>query len=323
MRNHLGYMSFLIFAMVLGFLYRRFMDKYNKNDKLYKYDLIKKYLLTESSLAKSKKPIIWIHIPYELNSRVWESFGSRNTTNLNLPYMTMCIESVIRHCGNNFNICLIDDNSFNNFLPGWNINISETATPIKEKLRHLAIVKTIYNYGGMVVPPSFLCLHNLYNMYSTNATKHKPFIVETYSKGNNQVNFLPDTSFFGAQKNNEVLAMYSYYLENLISKDQTEESNFLQECNKWFYNQVFNYGTTNIVDGKQIGVKNMSQKPIMLEDLFSETYMDFGESMLGLYIDEHELLKRTNYNWFCYLNEQDIYKTKNVLGLLFLKSINN
>ena len=41
------------------------------------------------------------------------------------------------NCGNSFNICLIDDNSFKNILPDWNINLD--------------IVKEAYpdiNWGG-------------------------------------------------------------------------------------------------------------------------------------------------------------------------------
>ena len=46
-------------------------------------------------LAQSKKPIVWIHIPYEINSRSWDSFYSRNSENLNQPYLYLTIESII------------------------------------------------------------------------------------------------------------------------------------------------------------------------------------------------------------------------------------
>ena len=110
---NLDYVSMLIIIMVLGFLYRRFMDKYD-NEELQNYEKIKKYLLNDSSIAKSKKPVLWIHIPYELNSRSWDSFYSRTNTNLNLPFINLTIQSVIEQCGKSFKICLIDDLSFKN-----------------------------------------------------------------------------------------------------------------------------------------------------------------------------------------------------------------
>ena len=46
--------------MAVGFAYRRYVDKYETDDELKEYNLIKKYLLNESSITRSKKPIIWI-----------------------------------------------------------------------------------------------------------------------------------------------------------------------------------------------------------------------------------------------------------------------
>ena len=101
---NLDYIYMLIFIMVIAFFYRRFLDKYD-NEELQNYEKIKKYLLNDSSIAKSKKPILWIHIPYELNSRSWESFYSRTSTNLNLPFINLCIQSIIDKCGKSFKIC--------------------------------------------------------------------------------------------------------------------------------------------------------------------------------------------------------------------------
>lgn len=49
------------------------------------YDLIKKYLLNDSPLYGYNRPKIWIHSKYEINSRKWKDFYSRNTTDLNQP----------------------------------------------------------------------------------------------------------------------------------------------------------------------------------------------------------------------------------------------
>ena len=35
----------------------------------------------------SEKPILWLYNDYETNTRNWEDFGSRKTTNLNQPYL--------------------------------------------------------------------------------------------------------------------------------------------------------------------------------------------------------------------------------------------
>jgi len=320
---NLDYIYTLVFLMGSGFLYRRFIEKF-ENDDLREYNLIKKYLLSESSIAKSKKPILWIHIPYEINSRSWESFYSRNSDNLNQPYLYLTIESIIKTCGKSFKICLIDDNSFGNLIPGWTIELNKVGSPTKEKIRQLAIAKLIYNYGGMTVPKSFLCFKNLDTIYNDYTQNDKMFAFENICKNTTKIDFIPDSTFYGAQKNNEIVKNYCSFLEILISKDYSDESTFLSESNKWLYNETFNNKTINAINGKLSGVKDKNNKKILIDNLFEENFNNFYPSMYGLHIDDVELLKRTKYNWFCYLHENKILTDcNNTLGKLFNQSKNN
>ena len=81
------------------------------DEELEKYDLIKKYLLN-SNENLGGKPILWVHTTHNINARHWLNFGSRNTLQLNQPYILSCIETIVRHCSDSFHICLIDDSSF-------------------------------------------------------------------------------------------------------------------------------------------------------------------------------------------------------------------
>ena len=103
----------LIIFVILGHYYNE-----KDNRKLDKYDLIQEYLLNEWS---DKKPILWIHNHYQMNARKWKNFSSRNSKKLNQPYIQLCIQSIIKHCGNSFNIVLISDTSFQKLIPNWNI----------------------------------------------------------------------------------------------------------------------------------------------------------------------------------------------------------
>ena len=80
---------FILFfiLIVLGVLYKRFEDKRIKEEEGDTYESIQKYLLDGTTLGESKKPILWIHVPYEYNSRHWLSFGSRSSLELNQPYL--------------------------------------------------------------------------------------------------------------------------------------------------------------------------------------------------------------------------------------------
>ena len=58
MNYYLKYILLLILLTVIGILYERYNKKIMRNQMLDDNDLIKKYLLQQSDLANSKKPIM-------------------------------------------------------------------------------------------------------------------------------------------------------------------------------------------------------------------------------------------------------------------------
>jgi hypothetical protein len=124
-------------------------------------ELIRKYLLNESPLYGMNRPKLWIHSTYEKNARQWKDFYSRNTTDLNQPYIHLTIKSIINHCGADFNICLIDDETFSKLIPTWEVNMATLSEPHKSTYREVGMLQLLYLYGGIIVPNSFICMQNL------------------------------------------------------------------------------------------------------------------------------------------------------------------
>jgi hypothetical protein len=152
--------SFAVLVLA-AILYERFRLGAQDDEDARNYRLIRKYLLNDSSIARSGLPILWVHIEYEKNARWWPSFGSRSTDDLNQPYVYLTIKSLIDRCGGDFNICLIDDDTFGKILPGWTVDFDRISDPVKNKMRNLALTRVLYHYGGLTVPASFLCMKNL------------------------------------------------------------------------------------------------------------------------------------------------------------------
>ena len=159
------YVFMLVLLVLVGSMHDKFIDYDTQNEKKDHYQMVKQYLLKESSLGKSSAPIIWIHVDPEINARWWASFGSRNTRCLNQPYQLLCIKSIIDKCGGNFNVCLIDDDSFAKIIPGWMVDMRRIARPIVGKIRELALARILHYYGGMLVPSSFICFKDLSGIY--------------------------------------------------------------------------------------------------------------------------------------------------------------
>ena len=306
-------------SLILGAIYNKYKSSEENDEQMRNYTLVKKYLLNDSSLAQSKKPIIWIHMVYETNSRWWPSFGSRNTDDLNQPYQYLTLKSIIDKCGNDFNVCLIDDDTFQNILPGWTINLALVADPIKSKIRQLALAKILFTFGGCIVPSSFLCFQNLMSTYTNLTANNKMFVGELVSRNDTsvQVDFFPDTKFMGCQKNCPLMSDFINYLELNTSTDFTSESNFMGSYNRWCYDKIA-HGEMNMLAADRVGAKEENGKPITLEMLMSTKFLSLSGKVLGLYIPADEILKRTAYQWFARMSAKQALSSETMIGKYLL-----
>lgn len=281
------------------------------------YEMIKKYLLNDSPLYGYNKPKIWIHSKYEINARKWKDFYSRNTTDLNQPYIHLTIKSIINHCGNDFHICLIDDETFSKLIPSWDINLSNVAEPFRSQYRQLGLCELVYYYGGMVVPNSFLCMKNLKPLYEEGISGSVPFVCENNNRTMNVVAnskggkmlFVPDISFMGAKKNDPtVLEMVKYLKHRSQNFHFTNEYEFLgdtsQLCLSYIQSQQM-----NLIGGELIGVKNNKQKPILLENIMEEEYLDLDPKCYGIYIPREDILNRPKFQWFAVMEIAQLLNT--------------
>ena len=158
----------LLSIYVISSYYKQY-QKTEATDELENNNLmINEYLLQDIKSNKLKKPILWIHIPYKKNARKWDSFYSRSNENINQDYIYLCVKSIIDKCGQSFHVCVIDDNSFQKMLPNWNIDMTIIDEPILDYMRTLGLMKLMYNYGGMLVPYSFVCYRDLIDVYNNN-----------------------------------------------------------------------------------------------------------------------------------------------------------
>jgi hypothetical protein len=318
----------LLFSVVTAISY--VASKYNSSiDKTDEYELIKKYLLNDSPLYGFNRPKLWIHSKYELNARKWKDFQSRNTTDLNQPYLHLTIKSIINHCGKDFNICLIDDESFSKLIPSWEIDLVNIAEPMKSHYRELGMLQLLYYYGGMVVPNSFICLKNLKQVYDHSVSMNKPFVCENINrsvnllKQRNSLPFLPSTFFMGANKNDNTIKIL---LEHVKGRNKNPyfntESDFLADTSNAILDLAKSDHLTLIL-GQSIGVKTRNKKQILLEDLMAENYLDLSDDIFGIYIPADEVLSRTKYQWFASLSQEEILESNLIIAKYLKASIVN
>jgi hypothetical protein len=308
---------FILFfiLIVLGFFYKRFEDKRMREESGDTYEAIQKYLLDDVTLGKSKKPILWIHVPYEYNSRNWLSFGSRSSFDLNQPYLYLTVRSILKQCDDSFTVCIIDDASFKRLIPGWNINMTTISDPILSNMRMMGLMKLLYIYGGLVCPISFVCLKNLHGLYEKGIRGEKMFVCETVDRNSTStdVDFFPNFSFCGAPKECETVRELCSFIERTSSHDYTAETKFLGNYDKWCKQRIEN-GTMNMIEGVEIGTKTIDERPIILDDLMSNHYLDLYQGTYGILIPADEILNRRKYEWFARMSQKQVMESDTIIG---------
>lgn len=309
----------IIVILGVGFLYNRYKEKFEPYDQSKEYNMIKKYLLNvsedseNSSLGENKTkngPLLWIHMDYEINSRNWSDFSSRNNTQFNQPYQYLTISSIVNHCGKSFNIVLIDDNTFNHIIPDWKYDLSNVPDPIKSNMRKLGLCKLLYLYGGLLLPSSFLCIKNLYDFYRGYLTKGKDMFVGTFVNSNvtsqyGITDYMPDIRLIGCKRKSEQMNALILYIQKIISTDNTNEEVFDGKISRKCFEMIENKKIESVCPG-MLGIKDKDNRPILLDDLMSEKFIKIRDCAVGIYIPSDQILKRTKYEWFARLNIEQV-----------------
>jgi len=318
------YVLSAITIFATSYLVNKYTQQFESNDE---YELIRKYLLNDSPLYGFNRPKIWIHTKYEINSRKWKDFYSRNTTDLNQPYIHLTIKTIIDHCGDDFNVCLIDDQTFSKLIPSWDVDLSTVAEPMRAHFRELGLMQLVYYYGGMVVPNSLVCLKNLKSLYEDGIRNNLPFVCESINRSTNVQNqkqrllFAPSLYFMGAVKNDPViLELVEYLKQRNASPHFSAEVDFVGDTSNWCFDRL-NEGKLNLIGGERIGIKTEKRKTILLEDLMEEGFLDLRKDTVGIYIPADEILTRPKYQWFAVLPSEQVLKTNSIIAKYLMASI--
>jgi len=325
-----NYIYTLIVSLVIGFFYNRYKRFEDVGEEKASYAMVQKYLINMTpngsnddnevlSKEQFKKPLIWIHMKYDVNARWWSSFYSRNSTDLNQPYLYLTIKSIIDTCGQDFHICLIDDESFGKLMPDWTVDVSLLADPVKTKVREIALAKLLYRYGGLRVPPAFICFQSLLPLYNYNMDRHSMFVSELLNKTVSAIQdlYLPNTAFLGCAKDAPLMLEYINFLEHGISQDFVEESNILGAAGQWCQSKILK-GEVGLIPASAVGQKDAEGVAVTLDRLVQNTYVNLSGNVLGLYIPADELLNRFAYNWFARLSAKQVLDSDTTIGKYLL-----
>jgi hypothetical protein len=312
--------------LIASYFANTYKQAFEPNDE---YELIRKYLLNDSPLYGYNRPKLWIHSKYEYNARKWASFYSRSSTDLNQPYIHLTIKTILDHCADDFNVCLIDDQSFSKLIPSWDIDISTVAEPKKSQLRDLGMLQLMYYYGGLIIPNSFICKRSLKPMYENGIANGNPFVCENINRSENILAssqkklFAPDVFIIGAKKNDDtILSLVEY------AKKQNSNTHFTSEMDfNGYYSKMCGLfiqdNKMNLLGGQFVGVKTEDNKQVLLEELMEDSYIKFVPDVYGIYIPAEEILRRPKFQWFAVLSSEQLLKTNTAVTRHLVEAISD
>jgi hypothetical protein len=219
---------------------------------------------------------------------------------------------------------LINDDSFRKIIPGWDISLDSVAKPTRQRLRQMALARTLYYFGGMVVPDSLLCFSNLEPVY--NAALNCPgqaFVGELVdrSKTAEDYEYAPSTRIMGCKAGSKLMEEYDQYLGYVISKDYTNQPTFLGDWSNWWTEKV-NARQASMISAKQLGAE-VPHGPMTIEMLMGSTYYELSPECVALYIPKDELSERLNYRWFERQSPEQVLSGDYLIGLYFLAALAN
>ncbi len=282
---------FIVLFVFLNYNYYKQKRRQNLEEKRNEELPLESFFYHPDLLSMSKRRKIWIYLPLDLNARVWENFGSRTSNHLHLSVLNLCVKSIIDWCSQSYDIILFTDQDINEILK-TKVDLSTLSGDVLDKHRQLYILEILYEYGGILVPPTLYLRNNLKTqdvvdrMYVCDSVNTKSVL---YTKR------VPSTFLVGAPPQDPQLRDYI----DTLYKDEKEE----YTENYFIKNQIF------VIDGTVFGTKDKNGQNITLDDLMSNKKISLPEYNVGLYMPCQELLTRNYYKWYCKMSERQVLKT--------------
>lgn len=310
----------LIIAFIVGLYYSKELIKNNP--------FLDKHLLKRGL----NKPIIWLYYDTsDVNSRQWIDFGSRSSRALNLPFLNLCYETIVKQNRDEYRIEVIGGLSgIAELLGGWDelpSGLRNPIAPVNEAEMNYLRSAILAKYGGLWLSPYCVCLKGFGKLPENKVVFFGTDLNESYAgaEGTTVPGFravwspIPNHPMFEEWKQ----ITYSRIAEHRGGKQVRRDVN-------WDYIRLTDEYVSHgiIVDPAAEGTRKKNGKRIELEDLLAtgtDGNIPFDVCAYTVYVpfSWEELRDREIFGWFLRMSENQIMESDIAVKYLIDKSLHS
>jgi hypothetical protein len=308
----------LLISLIFGILYSNNMISTNP--------FLDKHLL-KSGL---NKPVIWLYYDTsDVNSRNYMDFGARSYRALNMPFLNLCYETIVKQNKDKYRIEVIGGLSgVAELLGGWDAlppGLRDPISPVNEAELNFIRAAILYKYGGLWLSPYTICLKPFNTLPKDKIVFFGTDAEETYS-GNEGTPVPGFRCIWAPSSNMDIFKEWYNICYSRIAQKRGGDQ--IRGDAKWDWIQLTDKFSKNniLIDVHAELMRKKSGKRIQLEDLLATGHsgnLPFNINFYSIYvpIPWTELRDREFYGWFLRMSEKQIMNSDTSIKHLLKMSL--
>jgi hypothetical protein len=273
-------------------------------------------------------PVAWIYLNNsDVNSRSWYDFMGRSSRAINLPFLNLCYETIVKHTKKKYRVDVITGLAdLAGRLGGWDKMPEPLQNPdsfVREPELNWIRAAVLAKFGGVWISPSTLWLAELPHLPKDKVVFFGMNTEDTYSTNNS----VPALDVIWSPKpahpvwtDWEAAVRERLNFRTGGSEFRHDERRDFAETLRKFPNEI------QVIRLPEISRKDAPRRRIQIEDLLETSGgvdASFEIPKQGIYIPIPlaELLQRESFGWFLRMSEDQILESDMVISHLFRKAI--
>jgi hypothetical protein len=264
------------------------------------------------------KPVIWLYYDdSDVNSRQWYDFGTRSSRALNIPFLNLCYETIVKQNKNEYRIEVIGGLSgAAELLGGWEQlppGLRDPKAPVNEAEMNYLRVAILAKFGGLWLSPYSVSLRGFGVLPKDKVIFFGTDLDETYagSAGTNVPGF---RALWSPKPQHPMFKEWAAVTYQRVAEKRGGDQ--IRGDAKWDFIRFSNeYVKTGLqVDPSAEGMRKKDGTRIQLEDLLAagtDGRLPFDVSQQTVYIPFpwKELRDREIFGWFLRMSESQIMES--------------